>query len=496
MNSTPHEEHGRPQPASSATVGTVALSGISTRPLMRKSVAHGFIICVFLLLLLVQLGYLLRVGNGLPPTGLGDTFSEADLIRSSGAYLQEGLTSHHGLPRILHGYQTLLPTNGIVCDHVDTNNLVPLKFRQGFPGSQADPNNWVYTHYPPGPNLLGGVSAHLFGLNHIWLWRLLPISLGFLTLMIFFRTLARAFGADRAGLIVAACVILPMVVLYLPALHFQGYSFELLLLQISLLIRIFWIHDGMRNWHGPVIFLLGFLQGWLSFDLFFVVTLLAWPLWLLRRAETVGPPLRRLLWLMILPAAGFALAHVLHLLQVAAELGGLRIAIEEFRRTAGDRAGQPGTVILPHTLQAFLGSKSANFGYFGSLALGGYFYLREVLILGGLQFGPFLFLALMAALPVAVFRITRVAVVTRGKQRRMYCSLPWPGSRGILPVLGAALLVSLLWWLVMPAHVVGNAHITVRHLFVLYFFLVVIVVKSINISEDFATAARPHENSL
>lgn len=449
---------------------------------MRNSTARGLIICVFLFLLLVQAGYLIRTGNGLAPPGLGDTFSEADLIRSAEAYLKDGLGSHHGLPRLEYGKRFY--SNGIVCDHLDTNGLVPLKFRQGFPESQADPKNWVYTHYPPGPNLLGGISAHLFGLDRIWLWRLLPISLGFLALAFFFRTLAQAFGADRAGLILAACVVLPMVVFYLPALHFQGYSFELLLLQLSLLIRIFWSPAGLRSWLGPVFFLLGFMQGWLSFDLFFVVTLLAWPLWLLRRAEGVRPPIRLLLLMMILPSAGFVLAHVLHLFQVAAELGGLHPAIEEFRRTAGDRAGQPGTVILPQTLQALLGSGPTSLGYPGSLVLGGYFYLREVVILRGLQFGPFMLMAIVAALPVMFLRTLSVVVTPRGARRRFSCALSWPGPGGIMPAVGAALLVSLAWWLVMPAHVVGNHHITVRHFFVLYFFLILAVVRSLNVSEE------------
>jgi hypothetical protein len=165
----------------------------------------------------------------------------------------------------------------------------------------------------------------------------------------------------------------------------------------------------------------------------------------------------------------------------------LRPALEEFRRTAVEHASQI-SVVLPQTLQGLLGRDASHLNYLGSLALGGYYYFREVAILRGLHFGPFLFLAIVAGLPVAVFRTTQVAVITLGKQRRIGCSLSWPGPKGILPVLGAALLVSLAWWLVMPAHVVGNSHITVRHLFVLYFFLVVTVVKSISVSEERAAS--------
>jgi hypothetical protein len=259
---------------------------------------------------------------------------------------------------------------------------------------------------------------------------------------------------------------------------------------MSCLIQILWQTKGARLWHWPIFFAFGFFQGWLSFDQFFVVCLIPLPFWLMRRAEGSRPSFRWLFWMCALPFAGFALAHILHFLQVAADLGGLRPAFEEFRRTAVESAGQSSPV-LPQTLQAVLGKNTSHLGYFGSFALGGYYYLRAVLLFRSQYFGPFLFLALVAALLLTAFRTTRVLVITRGKRRQMDYSLSWPGPGGILPVLGAALLVSSAWWLVMPAHVADNAHITVRHLFVLYFFLVVTVVRSIGVSEKRSEGDEP-----
>lgn len=448
------------------------------KPLMNEATGRWLLRVVFLLLVLLQSAYLAWIGNGLGK--LSDGFSEANALRAAQAFLKDGLTSHHGLPRELYGNR--FPGHGMVKNLIGTNGLVKPRFRQGFPPGQANPDNWVYTHYPPGPDYLLAIMGRFVGLKRLWLLRLCPLSLGLLAAAVFFKTLARAFGFDRAALIAAACVLLPMFNTCMPGLHYEGYSFALLLFQMSCLLLMLWQGEKTRLWIWPLFFLFGFFQGWLSFDQFFVVGLIPLPFWMMRRAEGGRPSFHWLFWACALPFAGFALAHILHFLQVAAELGGLREAFEEFRRAATERAGQANPV-LPQTLQALLGEKSSHLGYFGSLALGGYLYLREVLILRGLQFGPFMLLAIVATLPVVMFRTVQVAVVTRSRQRQIQCSLSWPGPKRLLPVLGAALFVSLIWWLVMPAHVVGNCPITVRHLFVLYFFLVVIIVRSIDISK-------------
>ncbi len=436
---------------------------------------------------MLQVLYLAWNGNGLGK--LSDSFSEADVLRSAEAYATGGLFSHHGLPRVLYGLR--FPGAGSVIDHIDTNGLVPVRFRTGFPDRLASRDEWVYTHYPPASNMACGLMARLFGVESIWKLRLLPVGLGLAATALFFCALARAFGAGRAAFIAIGCALLPMYSTYMPGLHYEGYSFALLLLQLSLLINLLWQPGAPRLWPWATLFLFGFLQGWLSFDMFFIVSLVPAPLWLLRRAERAQPSARWLCLAVALPCIGFGLAHLLHLVQVAAELGGLGPAIAELGHTAAERAGYGGSVTLPQVLQHLgFNPNPEHFGFLSCLLLSGYYYVREVLIMRSYHFGPFFLLALLATLPVLFFNTTQLAVVTLGRQRRLSASLGWPGPKRAWLALGAALLVSLMWCLFMPAHVVGNRHITVRHLFVLYFLLLLVLARSISFrSESLAQPA-------
>jgi hypothetical protein len=447
--------------------------GKSTPPLFSGRVTRRLWCVVGGLLVVVQAVYLARIGNG--PGKHTDGFSEVNLVRAVDAYLHDGLTSHHGLPRFLYRYQRHFPGQGMEKDVLGEDGSVSAEFRRGFPAGMEHPDQWVYTHYPPGSELLGALVAKVVGWEPLWRLRLFPVGFGLLAAAVFFRALTVALGADRAVLAAAACVAAPSFHLCMPSLQYQGYSFALLLLELSLLLRALWTAVGPRAGHGPVCFLLGFLQGWLSFDQCFVVSLLPVPLWLLRRAEGNSPGARWLAGTVGALGAGFALAHLLHFWQVAAELGGLPAAWDEFRRTAGERAGRTDAVALPRLLVKYLHWETGQFGYGGSLALAGYYYVRALLLWRGIQFGPLLLLALVAGLFAARGR--------RSKSDRPVGAaawLKWPGPRSALPALGAALVVSVFWLLVMPAHVVGNHHITVRHLFVLYFCLVLVLAKSVS----------------
>ena len=409
---------------------------------------------------LIQVLSLIWIGNGLGK--LSDSHSEADAVRSAEAYLQDGLTSHHGLPRILHGQR--FPDVGTVKDHVDKDGMVPPEFRRGFPPELAARDAWVYTHYPPGPNLLCGVFAHVFGLERVWLWRLLPVSIGLGATAFFMWTLMNLFGAWRGAFIAAACAMVPRVITQMPGLHCHGYTFAVLLVQISLTLRLFWGGNGLRPWQWASLLGLGFLQGWLTFDQFFVLSFVAVPLWLMRRTEGVTPPIRSVCLAVGLPLLGFGAGHALHFFQVAVELGGMAPALAEFRNTATERAGTDGQ----HSFLSYLGQAA-------------WLYLRELLKPNSLQFGPFLMLAFVAALPVLMFRSTRFTLHFWGKPAPVSFLLAWPGSTGIGTAVVAALAVSMAWMFVMPQHTVGNSHITIGNFFAFHFFLILTFAKSLRI---------------
>jgi hypothetical protein len=416
----------------------------------------------------VQGAYLTWIGNGLGK--LCDSFSEANALRAAEAYLNDGLTSHHGLPRQAYGHR--FPTEGFLAHPLENRNV-------------PDPDAWTYTHYPEGPDVMLALMGRVVGLDNLQIMRLFPLVLCLLATAVFFRTLARAFGTDRAALVAIACVLLPMFNTYMPGLHFQGYSWALFLLQMSLLMRMYWTRTAVSRWCWPALFLLGFAQGWLSFDQFFVVGLIAWPFWLLRRSEGAILSRTHLALPVILAFAGFGFAHALHFLQVAGELGGLSAALTEFRNTAVERVNQAGAGV-PQMLQrhmfAFLQADSARLSYFRSLILGAYQYVRDFLRPQAAQFFPLLPLAVVLGVLAALFRRIEVNLPCSENSRPLQLSLSWPNSKKVWGSLIAALFVSVIWLLVMPAHSVGNHHIMVRHFFVFYFFLVLILVKSLRVS--------------
>ena len=429
---------------------------------MSPSTARKIFAFALVFLVLVQLALFVKIGNGLSPF---DGYDEADAIRSGEAYAAEGFTLHHSLPRLLYGNR--FPQNGTLNDHLDTNGLVKLLYRQGFPERMSDPKQWVYTHYPQGPNLLCGIFARCFGMERLWLWRLVPLTLAAVTLLFFFRTLVVAFGLERGALLGLGCAILPMTNTYMPGLHFEGYSYSLVLWQLGVLIRALWV-GGLRPWHFVVLGLAGFGQGWISFDISFVVAFAAVPLWLMRRAEGAAPPWAVLFWGVMIPGLAFTTAHFLHLQQVAGVLGGFRAGLAELTSTASDRSGM--TVGIE------------QFAYGKSFAKMSYLYVRELLRLYNQHFGPLLLIVMGFGLLLAVFRDCRLALAPFQKSARLVISLAWPGAGKIWPVLLAGFGVSALWPVIMPGANVGNFHIYPRVFFLCYFIFLLALVKSLAFS--------------
>ena len=296
------------------------------------------------------------------------------------------------------------------------------------------------------------------------MWRVFPICLALAAWGLFARTLMSAFGDDRGALITAACAGTPLAICYMPGLHFEGYTLTFLLLQLCLLIS--WLWGRSQRLVGVLTGLgvFGFFQGWISFDHFFIVSLAAVPLWLLRRTEGATASFKELLLMVAAPCAGFGFAHFLHLLQIASELGSLAKAVGELTHTAVARTGvTPG---------------QEHYSLAKSFLKMTYLYVRDFLRLYNPHFGPLLFVGTVLGCWLAVFRRTEVA--TFGRRENKVLVLGFPGGRKLWPVLLAAFLVSAVWSAVMPAATVGNFHIWPRTFFFFYFMLVLVVVRSLH----------------
>ncbi len=231
-----------------------------------------------------------------------DPYSEANALREVRHFLEDGLLRHDGLGTVY--YPGMYPTEGFAGDQDG------LHF-----GISAE---GVYTHYPPGPEYLLYAAAELFGPEPVSRLRLLPITIGWAATLFFGFAVRRRFGSTVGWIVMGACLLTPTVTDGFVGLHSQGYAFALLLLEIGCAI-------GFGRSVAPFA-LLGFLQGWLSFDYVFLVTFA--PLAIELAMPQIEPEYQRR-WRLtlirsVLAGSGFAAAHALHFVQVWAYLGIVR----------------------------------------------------------------------------------------------------------------------------------------------------------------------------
>ncbi len=430
--------------------------------------ARALLMGCFVFLVIVQGVYIGWLGNGLGP--VSDGFDEANAIRSAEAFNKEGFTKHFGLARPNYGNR--FPGAGGMAMRAVNGKLMP----RGYEGTPADYAEATYIHYPTGAEFFCGVLGAIFGLEHLWLLRLVPALMALAALVFFLKTLIRNYGIQVAAVVACGLVTLPAFQCYFPGLSFESYSFSLLLLELSLLINLFRGAPRPRTLVFAVLFLLGFLQGWLTFDQCFVVTFAAVPLWFMERAAERRPSFKTLFFVVFLSGAGFTAAHLLHFYQVALELGSFKLAAQEFTQTAAARSGDEGQMTLPDLLKspklAFLHLSDPHPTYSQSLIAASYSYFRSFVHPLALQFSP--------QLPLLILVLSWMLLKRGIDLPFAACRLAWPGRGSLVPALLAGVAVSSTWLFVMPAHTQGNHHFVVRHFLLFYLVALLILARSLS----------------
>ncbi|HEY7087462.1 MAG TPA: hypothetical protein VH518_05185, partial [Tepidisphaeraceae bacterium] len=404
-------------------------------PLLTPNQARVVIAVSALILLLIQAALMLYMRNGLVPPGLGDRYTEANVVRAADYFVHEGFAKTVGLPNVV--WSPRFPDAGTVAEP-----------------ESLGLTNGVYLHYPPAPDLIAGVMAKLVGTERVWIWRLPCVALNLVAMVILARVLIQVMGIDRAAIMIAALVATPMMWTFMSGLHFQGYASALWLFEFAVLLRAYWIDGGLSRTQMGLLALLGFGQGWLSFDFVFLVFLLPLPLWLMRRAE--GATLNRasLLLAMLASLAGFCVAHLLHFIQVAVYLGGLHQAIADYRSIAGFRAH--GNDQAPHIV--WIARAIAGYA-FRTLGPNVHFLVWFPIVFG------------LAALTLLLRRLE--FQVGPAPRTRWIWQVPWSY---VIPLL-AALGVGGAWLVVMPQHAAIHYHFVGRHLFPFYFCCLFMLIR-------------------
>jgi hypothetical protein len=243
-------------------------------------------------------------------------------------------------------------------------------------------------------------------------------------------------------------------------LHAQGYAFALLLVEIGIAIG-----TGATV---ALFALLGFLQGWLTFDYVFLVSVTPMAIELAMRQIEPGYQQR---WRLagvrsMLAAGGFAVAHALHFLQVWAYMGSFGAALQNFTDAASYRAGAE----MVHGPFGYLTQVLVNLGL--------YYYGLHPFSFGfdppdpndipdwsmfrflGLSLGPWWLL-----MTAGLLLWERLAPERNIGALRLH----WHA------VCLIGMVATSLWFVVMLNHGSIHRHFLYRHLFLMFFFMVLFV---------------------
>ena len=362
-----------------------------------------------------------------------DAYSESNALREVDGFRAQGIWHDAGLGNVLFG-----------------NRFAAWGFA-GHPDdlSRSVSPNGIYTHYPPGPEYLLYVAEALFGPAPVARARVLPLLLCWGAAVFFGFSIRRRFGPAVGWLVMAACLSVPSFWNANSSVHFLGYALALLLVEIGIGLR--------RNRAVLPYLLLGFAQGWLSFDYAFLVVLIPLALELALPRIAPGEPARVRLALARCVAAGcgFTLAHLLHFAQVWAYYGTLAQALADLHGAAAYRAGS----------DEYQGAVA---GILKALVLVGYYVVSPYPVYrpdAGFMHAAHIyrFLGLTLGVWWAIGTVAAFVLKARGQRA---------AGGGWQTVHGLGLLTCSVWWLAMQNHATIHVHLLFRHLFFLFFLCV------------------------
>ena len=253
-------------------------------------------------------------GSDLSPVDRG---SEANAFREVDGFQKEGFWKNQGLGNVMFG--PLFPGSGFVTN--DPEDRARMVTPSG-----------VYTHYPPGPEYILFAEQAVLGLNPVWRLRILPLLFCGGAAIYFGMSIRRRFGPTVGWLMMLAIAVTVPMHDANSSIHFMGYALALLLIEIALSVQ-----QQVRRW--PFL-LLGFVQGWLSFDYAFLVV--GTPMAVELSLPLIEGGTRARLWLAFqrcfLAGLGFLIAHLAHFAEVWAFYGSIADAVADLSNSARYRA--------------------------------------------------------------------------------------------------------------------------------------------------------------
>lgn len=391
-----------------------------------------FLVIIFGLLVLKEIIYIQTFRNEVSP--IADGYSEANTTRGGVFFFENGVTSFSGLPDILYG------------DLLLDKGSVPLMKAQG------EIPHVAYTHYPPGPEYMAWIGYHIVGKGNFNALRFLPILLSVLAGYFFLSVNFGLLGGGIRGLIFSLMLILPpMFSNFMHGLHHQQYSFLLFQTQMALAI-LFCTKEVRKPLYLISFLLLGFFQGYLTFDYAFLASLFIIPFYIYFAA-----PFFTLVGIGLASGISFTAAHLLHFYQVVNYYGDVQKALADFTDSAAHRS---------HNAE---GIDKANPKY-NPKEIGPFTVMRDYLYRVAGR-GKYLSVNLMNFIWI-IIGLKFIKRITFKKGWTFEFSM----TGRDLSALAAAVIISSMWSLVMKQHAHIHGFIA-RHYFFAYYFCCLIFIS-------------------
>lgn len=340
----------------------------------------------------------------------------------------------------------------------------------------AERGHPVYTDTPPGPNWVGGVYIKICGSGNLGCFRLIPTTIGIISLSLFAWLLLSNLGPAKAAAMMLAVAFVPMTYNMLHGLHYQTYANSLLLIQLGLLLSIFKGKGGINKLQLFFLFLIGFIQGWFSWDYFFIVTFAALPLSYIYSRLNQKEDKKLVLFAILASFSGFFLAHLFHFMQVSIYRGSAKEAFLTLIG-AGIERGIGDFRNLGYTNHYWNGTFKPSFKMWG---LQERFMLLKQYIFDYTSRDIFFQVSFPKMLLLTAFSFM-VKEASLTIKRPLSIVLSWTSSRRYFIAILTALLINSLWIIIMYDDSMTHSFILPRHFFLTYFICMLTILECVSV---------------
>lgn len=419
------------------------------KPFYLKTLAKTFI-----LLIIILIGYK-GIMASLTTTELFDAHEKFYQTSAKG-YIEKGFFSNFGLPDYYYGFylekitpeiKKIIDEIGYTGDLADSRSLTIAGKKYGYNGP-------VYTHTPPGAHLLVGVFTKFCGIGNVRCLRLSSATFSLLAFAFFAVMLWFSFSPLRAAILVSSVAVIPMTSYMMHTLHYFNYAFSLFLIQLGLLLYVFKKKIKFSKFNLTVLFFLGFIQGWISYEYFFLVCFSAFPLALFYYPLDQNEYKKQLFFAILCPLIGFLLAILLHFIQDALFFGSIYEAFTDFFDAS---------------------AKRTNYLSWNNLVLNYFFVIPKKTRFFNLDFA----LLLWGVIQLIWLKDIRVTL-----KKPVIINIKWSSSGCNYLVILSALFISIAWIAIFPSVAVFHYSYQPRLLFFFYFVCILTILECFSVDHS------------